>query len=83
MRRNGGFCAGRGETWQVFAGCDERRVSYIASAIKKTILASPPYSRRRGIVMNRPVSYSRLNEAKMDFTDLYMSKDPRKYFKYL
>jgi len=33
--------------------------------------------------MNRPVSYSKINQAKMDFTDLYMSKDPRNYFKYL
>lgn len=33
--------------------------------------------------MNKPASYSKLNEAKMDFTDLYTSKDPRNYFKYL
>lgn len=35
------------------------------------------------VFMNKPVSYSKLNEAKMDFSDLYTSKDPRNYFKYL
>ena len=33
--------------------------------------------------MNMTVSYSEINEAKMDFSDLYTSKDPRNYFKYL
>jgi SAM-dependent methyltransferase len=33
--------------------------------------------------MNKAVSYSELNQAKMDFSDLYTSKDPREYFKYL
>jgi hypothetical protein len=33
--------------------------------------------------MNKPISYSKLNQAKMDFSDLYTSKDPRNYFKYL
>lgn len=33
--------------------------------------------------MNMPVNYSQINEAKADFSDLYTSKDPRNYFKYL
>lgn len=33
--------------------------------------------------MNMPINYSQINEAKADFTDLYTSKDPRNYFKYL
>jgi hypothetical protein len=33
--------------------------------------------------MNKPVSFTKLNEAKMDFSDLYNSGDPRNYFKYL
>jgi hypothetical protein len=33
--------------------------------------------------MNMPLDFSHINEAKMDFTDLYTSKDPREYFKYL
>ena len=33
--------------------------------------------------MTKPVSFTRLNQAKMDFSDLYTSKDPRNYFKYL
>lgn len=33
--------------------------------------------------MNMKVDFSQINEAKMDFTDLYTSKDPRNYFKYL
>ncbi len=33
--------------------------------------------------MNKPVSFTKLNEAKMDFSDLYTSNDPRNYFKYL
>lgn len=33
--------------------------------------------------MNIKTSFSDINEAKMDFSDLYTSKDPRNYFKYL
>jgi SAM-dependent methyltransferase len=33
--------------------------------------------------MNKPVSFTKLNQAKMDFSDLYTSRDPRNYFKYL
>ena len=33
--------------------------------------------------MNISVSYSEINQAKVDFSDLYTSKDPRNYFKYL
>lgn len=33
--------------------------------------------------MNVSVNYAAINQAKMDFTDLYTSKDPRNYFKYL
>jgi hypothetical protein len=33
--------------------------------------------------MNKPVSYSEINQAKSDFSDLYTSRDPRNYFKYL
>ncbi|MEJ2432633.1 MAG: class I SAM-dependent methyltransferase [Pseudolabrys sp.] len=33
--------------------------------------------------MNKPSNYTTLNQAKMDFSDLYSSKDPRNYFKYL
>lgn len=33
--------------------------------------------------MNVSVNFADINEAKMDFTDLYTSKDPRNYFKYL
>lgn len=33
--------------------------------------------------MNISVNYSDINQAKVDFTDLYTSKDPRNYFKYL
>jgi SAM-dependent methyltransferase len=35
------------------------------------------------ISMNKPVSFTKLNEAKMDFTQLYNENDPRNYFKYL
>jgi hypothetical protein len=33
--------------------------------------------------MNNPANYTKINQSKMDFTDLYTSKDPRNYFKYL
>ncbi len=33
--------------------------------------------------MNKPVSYLEINQAKMDFSNLYTSNDPRNYFKYL
>lgn len=33
--------------------------------------------------MTKSMSFTKLNEAKMDFSDLYASKDPRNYFKYL
>ena len=33
--------------------------------------------------MNMKVNFSEINEAKADFSDLYTSKDPRSYFKYL
>jgi hypothetical protein len=33
--------------------------------------------------MNMKVSFSEINQAKVDFSDLYTSKDPRNYFKYL
>ncbi|MBS0245983.1 MAG: class I SAM-dependent methyltransferase [Proteobacteria bacterium] len=33
--------------------------------------------------MNVSVNYAAINQAKVDFTDLYTSKDPRNYFKYL
>lgn len=35
------------------------------------------------VFMNKPVSFTKLNQAKMDFSDLYTSRDPRNYFKYL
>ncbi len=35
------------------------------------------------ITMSKSASYARLNETKMDFSDLYISNDPRKYFQYL
>jgi SAM-dependent methyltransferase len=35
------------------------------------------------ISMNKPVSFTKINQAKMDFFDLYNSRDPRNYFKYL
>jgi SAM-dependent methyltransferase len=35
------------------------------------------------ISMNKSASYARLNQSKMDFSDLYISTDPRKYFQYL
>ncbi len=33
--------------------------------------------------MNKPAAYTKINQSKMDFSDLYTSKDPRNYFKYL
>jgi hypothetical protein len=33
--------------------------------------------------MNKSVSFSKLNQSKKDFSDLYTSCDPRSYFKYL
>jgi len=33
--------------------------------------------------MNKSANYNKLNQSKMDFSDLYTSKDPRSYFKYL
>jgi SAM-dependent methyltransferase len=33
--------------------------------------------------MNKPISFTKINQAKMDFSDLYTSRDPRNYFKYL
>ena len=33
--------------------------------------------------MNKPISFTQLNQAKMDFSDLYDQRDPRNYFKYL
>ena len=33
--------------------------------------------------MKKSTNYASLNEAKMDFSDLYISTDPRKYFQYL
>lgn len=33
--------------------------------------------------MNKSGSFTKLNELKMDFSDLYTSNDPRNYFKYL
>lgn len=33
--------------------------------------------------MRNTVSYSEINQAKVDFSNLYTSKDPRNYFKYL
>jgi hypothetical protein len=33
--------------------------------------------------MNKLASYTKINQSKMDFSDLYTSKDPRSYFKYL
>ena len=33
--------------------------------------------------MNVTVNYAAINQAKVDFTDLYTSNDPRNYFKYL
>jgi hypothetical protein len=35
------------------------------------------------VSMNKPVSFTMINQAKMDFSDLYTSRDPRNYFKYL
>lgn len=33
--------------------------------------------------MNRSISFAELNDGKTDFSELYTSKDPRNYFKYL
>lgn len=33
--------------------------------------------------MNKPVSFADINQAKVDFSDLYTSNDPRNYFKHL
>jgi len=33
--------------------------------------------------MNKPISFAEINDGKSDFSDLYTSKDPRNYFKYL
>ena len=33
--------------------------------------------------MNKSANYAKLNQSKMDFSDLYTSNDPRSYFKYL
>jgi SAM-dependent methyltransferase len=33
--------------------------------------------------IRKPISFSKLNEGKMDFSELYTSHDPRNYFKYL
>lgn len=33
--------------------------------------------------MNKTIDYSEINQAKVDFTELYTAKDPRNYFKYL
>lgn len=33
--------------------------------------------------MNMKINFAQINEAKMDFSELYTSKDPRNYFKYL
>jgi hypothetical protein len=33
--------------------------------------------------MNKPISFTELNESKTDFSNLYTSNDPREYFKYL
>jgi hypothetical protein len=35
------------------------------------------------ISMNKPLSFTKLNQSKMDFSELYTSRDPRNYFKYL
>jgi SAM-dependent methyltransferase len=35
------------------------------------------------IFMNKPISFTKINQAKTDFSDLYISHDPRNYFKYL
>jgi SAM-dependent methyltransferase len=35
------------------------------------------------IYMNKSQIYAKLNQTKMDFSDLYTSTDPRKYFQYL
>jgi hypothetical protein len=40
-------------------------------------------SREGVILMNKIASYTKINQSKMDFSDLYTSKDPRNYFKYL
>jgi len=33
--------------------------------------------------MNRPIDFAQINNGKTDFSELYTSKDPRNYFKYL
>ena len=33
--------------------------------------------------MKKSASYATINQTKMDFSDLYISTDPRKYFQYL
>lgn len=33
--------------------------------------------------MNRPIDFAHINNGKTDFSELYTSKDPRNYFKYL
>ena len=33
--------------------------------------------------MNKPISFAEINQAKVDFSDLYTSNDPRNYFKHL
>lgn len=35
------------------------------------------------VPMNKSASFTKINELKMDFSDLYTSNDPRNYFKYL
>jgi hypothetical protein len=43
-----------------------------------------PYNLRKGsFCVNKMLSFSRINQGKTDFSDLYTSEDPRKYFKYL
>jgi SAM-dependent methyltransferase len=35
------------------------------------------------VSLNKTINFTKLNEAKMDFSELYTSRDPRNYFKYL
>lgn len=40
--------------------------------------------REHGVVsMNKHVNFTQINQTKMDFSDLYIAKDPRNYFKHL
>src|SRR5690348_501428 len=69
---------------QVFAGCDDELFE-LYGIYRQQIGFGTSYIFAGGKVMlvRKPISFSKLNEGKMDFSDLYTSNDPRNYFKYL